>query len=179
MNKKSMLLAVVAVLVLGGIYAFSVGNLANSKVDNTKIKWYTLEEAMAANKTNKKKFAIDIYTSWCHWCKVMDKETFTDQAVIDYMNEHFYAVKFDGEQKENITFQGKEYKFVQAGRRGINTLAYYLLNGRAAYPTIVYLDEALNTMKVSPGFKKPVQMVEELKGIEATKTGLGILSSEQ
>jgi len=175
MNKKSILLTAVAVLVLGGIYAFVGGNSAATSSDNSKIKWYTLEEAMAANKTNKKKFAIDIYTSWCHWCKVMDKETFTDQKVIDYMNEHFYAVKLDGEQKENITFKGKEYKFVNAGRRGINTLAYFLLNGRAAYPTIVYLDEDLNSIKVSPGFKKPAKMVEELKSIEATKTGLGAL----
>lgn len=175
MNKKSILLAVVAVLVLGGIYAFVGKNSTSTAVDNSKIKWYTLEEAMEANKTNKKKFAIDIYTSWCHWCKVMDKETFTDQKVIDYMNEHFYAVKFDGEQKENITFKGKEYKFVNAGRRGINTLAYFLLNGRAAYPTIVYLDEDLNSLKVSPGFKKPAQMVEEMKGVEETKTGLGSL----
>jgi len=148
MNKKSILLTAVAVLVLGGIYAFVGGNSAATSSDNSKIKWYTLEEAMAANKTNKKKFAIDIYTSWCHWCKVMDKETFTDQKVIDYMNEHFYAVKLDGEQKENITFKGKEYKFVNAG---------------------------LNSIKVSPGFKKPAKMVEELKSIEATKTGLGAL----
>ena len=53
----------------------------------------------------------------------MDKQTFTDAAVKKYLNENFYAVKFNGEHKENITFQGKEYKFVNAGRRGINTLA--------------------------------------------------------
>ena len=163
---KSILLAVAAFLILGVIYAFTVSQPTTEPTDDTKIKWYTLEEAVAANKTNKKKFAIDIYTSWCHWCKVMDKETFTDPAVIEYMNEHFYAIKFDAESKENITFQGKDFKFVNAGRRGINTLAYFLLDGRAAYPTIVYLDEALNKVKKSPGFKKPNQMVEELKSVE-------------
>lgn len=166
MSKKSILLATLSILILGGIYAFSIANPAGNSIDNTKIKWYTLEEAMELNKTNKKKFAIDIYTSWCHWCKVMDKETFTDPLVIEYMNEHFYAIKFDGEYKENIIFQGKEFKFVNAGRRGINTLAYFLLDGRAAYPTIVYLNEDLNKIKVSPGFKKPVQMIEELKSVE-------------
>jgi len=173
MNKKSILLGVAAFLIFGGIYAFKVGQPTTESIDETKIKWYTLEEAVAANKTNKKKFAIDIYTSWCHWCKVMDKETFTDPAVIKYMNEHFYAIKFDGESKENITFQGKDYKFVNAGRRGINTLAYYWLNGRAAYPTIVYLDETYNKIRVSPGFKKPNQMVDELKTIEASTAVTG------
>jgi len=168
MNQKSLLLAIAALLILGGIYAFTASQPLAESIDDTKIKWYTLEEAVEANKTNKKKFAIDVYTSWCHWCKVMDKQTFTDPTVIEYMNEHFYAIKFDGEYKENITFQGKEYKFVNAGRRGINTLAYFLLDGRAAYPTIVYLDEDLNKVKVSPGFKKPEQMVEELKSVEGT-----------
>jgi len=173
MNKKSILLAAATFLILGGIYAFTVGRSTTEPIDKTKIKWYTLAEAVEANKTNKKKFAIDVYTSWCHWCKVMDKETFTDPTVIEYMNEHFYAIKFDGETKENITFQGKDYKFVNAGRRGINTLAYYWLDGRAAYPTIVYLDEAYNKIKVAPGFKKPNQMVAELKTIETTATVTG------
>jgi len=166
MSRRSILLAALGVLILGSIYAFTMVNPSKVEVDKTKIKWYTLAEAVELNKTNKKKFAIDIYTSWCHWCKVMDKETFTDPAVIAYMNEHFYAVKFDAESKENITFQGKDFKFVNAGRRGINTLAYFLLDGKLSYPTIVYLDEALNKVKKAPGFKKPAQMIEVLKDIE-------------
>ncbi|MFK7981286.1 MAG: thioredoxin family protein [Saprospiraceae bacterium] len=170
MSRKSILLAGLSLLILGSIYAFTMANPSKATVDTTKIKWYTLEEATELNKTNKKKFAIDIYTSWCHWCKVMDKETFTDPAVIEYMNEHFYAIKFDAESKDNITFQGKDFKFVNAGRRGINTLAYFLLDGKTAYPTIVYLDEDLNKVKKSPGFKKPNQMVEELRSIESSAT---------
>ena len=165
-----MLLVGSTLLILGSIYAFTIGNPTKNAVDNSKIKWYTLNEAIELNKTNKKKFVIDIYTNWCHWCKVMDKETFTDPAVIQYMNEHFYAIKFDAESKENISFQGKDFKFVNAGRRGINTLAYFLLDGRTSYPTLVYLDEDLNKIKKSPGFKKPNQMVEELKGVETTAT---------
>lgn len=171
MNKRFFLFAAVTTILLGSIFAFSVNKTTVST--DSELKWYTLEEAIEANKTNKKKIAIDIYTSWCHWCKVMDKETFTDPTVISYMNEHFYPVKFDGEYKNNITFQGKEYKFVNAGRRGINTLAYYLLDGRAAYPTIVYLDEDLNKLKVSPGYKKPGQMVDELKTIESSTAKAG------
>lgn len=168
MNKKSSLLGLLAILFLGGVFAFTKINSTDSVIVSDKIKWYTLAEAVEANKKNKKKIAIDVYTDWCHWCKVMDKQTFTDPSVITYLNEYFYAVKLDGEHKENITFQGKEYKFVNRGRRGINSLAYFLLNGRAAYPTIVYLDENLEKIKVSPGYKKPNQMVSELKEIENT-----------
>ena len=148
-----------------GLFSFKMDKATTASTADV-IKWYTLEEAIEANKLDKKKFAIDIYTDWCHWCKVMDKKTFTDSEVISYINQHFYPIKFDGEYKGNILFKGKEYKFVNAGRRGINTLAYYLLDGRAAYPTIVYLDENLEKVKVSPGFKNPFQMMEELKEVE-------------
>lgn len=173
MNKKNILLVIVSLVVLGGIYAMTTFTTTKASVASDKIQWYTLEEAVEANKTQKKKFAIDVYTSWCHWCKVMDKETFTDREVINYLNEHFYAIKFDGEYKENLTFRGKEYKFVNVGRRGINSLAYFWLNGRAAYPTIVYLDESMDKIKAVPGFKKPQQLLTELKSIEMTQSTLG------
>lgn len=170
MNKY--LVITLCVVILGSLYAMTNFSASKTSANVAEIKWYTLEEAVEANKIEKRKFAMDIYTSWCHWCKVMDKETFTDPEVIKYLNENFYAVKFDGESKEKINFQGKEFKFVQAGRRGINTLAYYLLDGRAAYPTIVYLDENLQKIKAAPGFKKPQQLLEELRAIEAINTDI-------
>lgn len=166
MKLKSLVIGILTMLVLVGIVAMTSNSTKNSAINNSQIKWYTLEEAVAANEKNPKKWVVDIYTDWCHWCKVMDKQTFTNPEVIQYMNENFYAVKFNGESKEKINFKGKEYKFVTAGRRGINTLAYYWLDGRAAYPTIVYLDENLEKLKKSPGFKKPTQLLAELKSIE-------------
>ena len=110
-----------------------------------------------------KKVLVDLYTSWCGWCKVMDKKTFTDQAVIDYLNENFVLVKFNAEQRESVTFKGETYEWMSAGRRGVNKLAYKLMNGRLGYPTLVYLDSDLNKIKSSPGYKKPDQLLAELK----------------
>ena len=106
-----------------------------------------------------------MYTDWCGWCKVMDRETFTDEEVIKYINEHFYAVKFNAEQKEPIEYDGKTYNYVASGRRGIHTLAYSLLQGRASYPSFVFLDEELNHLGVSRGFKKPDAFMVDLKKV--------------
>lgn len=132
---------------------------------NTKnlVKWYTMEDALKANQKEPKKFFVDVYTDWCGWCKVMDKNTFTDPKVADYLNEHFYPVKFDAEQKEAITVNGKTYEWVNGGRRGVNTLAYALLNGRLSYPSVVYLTEKLESIRVSPGYKTPDQILPELQ----------------
>ncbi len=134
-----------------------------TEINSSEIKWYTLEEALAAQEKNDKKIFIDMYTDWCKWCKVMDQKTFTDKEVIQYMNENFYAVKFNAEQKEAITFKGKKYDFVQSGRRGIHTLAYELMDRSASYPSFVLLDENLNSLGQIKGYKAPTQFLSILK----------------
>ncbi|NNE14336.1 MAG: DUF255 domain-containing protein [Saprospiraceae bacterium] len=130
------------------------------------LQWTTFDK-IANEKGNKgnKKYMVDVYTEWCGWCKVMDKKTFTDPDIQAYLRENFHIVKFDAEQKEAVRFKDKEYNYVKGGRKGINKLAVELLGNRMSYPTLVYLDENLNKITASPGYKKPDQLMAELKAI--------------
>ena len=74
------------------------------------VKWYTWDEAVEANKKEKKKFFVDIYTDWCGWCKRMDAQTFEEAEVAAYLNKHFYPIKLDAEQKANIEYGGYTFK---------------------------------------------------------------------
>ena len=65
--------------------------------ENTKIKWYTFEQAIKLCEKAPKKLMVDVYTDWCGWCKKMDAETFSNAEIAKYVNEHFYAVKFNAE----------------------------------------------------------------------------------
>jgi len=130
--------------------------------ESASIKWYTWEEAAELNKTAPKKVFIDVYTHWCGWCKRMDATTFKEDKIVNYLNDNFYPVKFNAEQKEQIDFNGTEFKFVAQGRRGVHQLAYALLDGRLGYPAFVMLDESFARIMVSPGYKKPEQLIKEL-----------------
>lgn len=66
--------------------------------------WETVQKL--ANEQNRYVF-IDCYTEWCGWCKVMDKSTFKDSAVVSFMNEHFIMQKLDMEQPENALLGAK------------------------------------------------------------------------
>ncbi len=130
-----------------------------------EINWVDIETAAEMNKKEpEKKLFIDFYTSWCGWCKKMDKSTFKDPSIVERLNSEFIPVKFDAEGKESITYGGKEYKFVKVGRRGVHTFANYLLQGGLSYPSFVILDEKNKTASIVKGFQSPDDLHVALDG---------------
>jgi thioredoxin-related protein len=125
------------------------------------VKWMTFEEAVEKSKTEKRKIFIDVYTDWCGWCKVMDKNTFTDPQIAKLLNEKYYAVKFDAEQTADVVFRGTTFKFVPFGNKGAHQLAMALLNNQMSYPNFVFLDEEFRIVPIFqnstsvPGYRKP------------------------
>lgn len=117
------------------------------------IQWLSWEEMMIMQEREPRKIIIDVYTDWCKWCKVMDEKTFNKKDIANYINDHYYAIKFDAEYKKAITFKGKEYKYVKSGRRGYHELAGAITQGRLSFPTTVFLDEDLNVIQPIPGYQ--------------------------
>jgi len=123
-----------------------------------EINWLTIEEAEEANKKEPKKILIDVYTDWCGWCKKMDATTFKDKDLVAYLNQKFYCVKLDGEDKGTLTFKGEEFNFIKQGRRGYNELAAGFLKGKMSYPSLVFLDEELVVLQVIKGFRSAEEL---------------------
>lgn len=132
---------------------------------DAKITWMDWTDAVALNRENPKKIFIDVYTEWCGWCKKMDKTTFVDPKVVAYMNENFYAVKFDAESQTPFTYDNHEFKYMQMGSRGIHEFAYALLGRRQSYPSYVYMNRDESRIAISPGFKDAETMLRELQFI--------------
>jgi len=154
----------VAKAILGLIFGFVVfTSFTDKKVvkdEPVAVKWYSFEDAIELNKEEPRKIVIDIYTTWCGPCKIMDKKVFGDEAIAKYMNENFYPVKFDGEYKEEIEFEGETYKFIKGKRgNGIHELTLALTNNSPSYPTVVFMDEELEIINSVIGVQ-PKDMFE-------------------
>lgn len=131
---------------------------ASAQHGSGPVQWISLEELDAKMKAEPRKVLVDLYTDWCGWCKRMDQSTFSNEDLAKYLNEKFYAVKFNAETTTPVQFNGQSYTAKQGGRRATNDLTYKLIlgdqtNGRVGYPTFAFLDEKLNRIDAFPGFK--------------------------
>lgn len=136
-----------------GYIAALVLFLSFGNIQAQKVNWMSIEEAEEASKKEPRKVIVDVYTDWCGWCKRMDQTTFSNPVIAEYINENFYAVKLDAEQKDSINFKDHTFKYVAQGRRGYHELAAALLNGKMSYPNIVYMNEQMQVIQAVPGYQ--------------------------
>src|SRR3954452_8248225 len=67
------------------------------------VDWYPWgEDALARARDEDRPILLSIGYSACHWCHVMERESFEDQATADYMNEHFVSIKLDREERPDL-----------------------------------------------------------------------------
>ena len=93
------------------IFFFAIATFSSLSLKaQEKINWISLEKAVELQKKTPKKILIDMYTVWCGPCKMLDKNTFGNKSVANYINAHYYAVKFNAEGNEILTFKGKRYE---------------------------------------------------------------------
>jgi thioredoxin-related protein len=135
-------------------------------VSAQEIHWMSFDQAIKAQKTNPKKIMIDAFTKWCGPCKMLDRNTFHNPDLVAYINENYYAVKFNAEGDEKIEFKGKTFGNPnfdpnKSGRNSSHELAGYY--GVRAYPTILFIDEKADFIGPLVGYKTPKQLELFLK----------------
>ncbi len=68
-----------------------------------EIKWQSWsKEAFEKSRIERKPILLDIFGSWCHWCHVMDKTSYSDQSVIDLVTKNFVPVRVDTDKRPDV-----------------------------------------------------------------------------
>ncbi|MTI32933.1 thioredoxin family protein, partial [Xanthovirga aplysinae] len=117
------------------------------------IQWISIEEAQERTKNEPRKIFVDAYADWCGWCIVMDKKTFKNSNVAEFVNENYYAVKLNAKSNKEVIFNGvtlTEAQLVQAF-------------GVRAYPTIVLINEKFDMVSPAPGYRNPKDFIDLLE----------------
>lgn len=90
------------------------------------VDWYAWgTEALSRAKTTDKPILLSIGYSACHWCHVMEKESFEDPHIAELMNEHFVNIKVDREERPDLD--------------SIYMTAIQLMTGHGGWPMTVFL----------------------------------------
>jgi uncharacterized protein len=110
------------------------------------VNWYPWgEEALAKAKQENKMLIISIGYAACHWCHVMEHETFEDSTAAAYMNEHFVSIKIDREERPDIDDVYMKAAMLIKGSGGWPLNVVAMPDGRPVYagtyfPTQNWLD---------------------------------------
>ncbi len=119
---------------------------ATAKAQGDAATWVPFNDGMARSAREKKQVIIDFYTSWCRWCKVMDRETFRNPEVEKYLGANFVTIRVDAENTtDTLRYQGLVYTPASLARRF----------GVRGYPSLAYLEADGALIAVVPGFMRP------------------------
>jgi len=141
------------------------------------IQWHEWgEEAFAAAQRENKPMLLDIGAVWCHWCHVMDRESYDDAEVAAIVNEHFIAVKVDRDERPDIDSRYQAAVSAVSGQGGWPLTAFLTPDGKPFYggtyfpPTDGYGRPSFKRvlMSIANAYKeKHGDVVEQAKMVES------------
>ncbi|HKF21583.1 MAG TPA: thioredoxin domain-containing protein [Candidatus Angelobacter sp.] len=98
------------------------------------IHWHEWgEEAFAEAQRENKPILLDIGAVWCHWCHVMDRESYEDPAVAAIINEHFVAIKVDRDERPDVDSRYQTAVQAISGQGGWPLTAFLTPEGKPFY----------------------------------------------
>lgn len=147
---------VAGIVVLGFLgYAFVTPKAAtkaknevvlNDEVSTEGIQFFegTWAEALKKAESEKKLVFLDAYASWCGPCKLMAKNTFTDEEVGEFFNKNFVNMKLDMEKSTEGPRLSRKF-------------------GLRAYPTLYFVNGSESVVFQTLGYQKPAQLIDNAK----------------
>ena len=129
----------------------------------------SFEQIDSLQNIEKRKVIVFIHTNWCQFCHAMKNTTFKNESIIKELNNTFYFIAFNAEEKRTITFNKSAFKFKSTGNTsGIHELAIQLgtINKQLNYPALCVLNSENEIIFQDNNYIKPKEfklILEKLK----------------
>lgn len=142
------------------IFIFMLIQISDLPAQNRIVKF---EEIKVLQQNAPKPIVVLIMTSWCKYCHAMKNTMTKDKNVTNLLNEKFYTVFLNAEDKREITFSGRNFKH----RAGLHDLARELgtIKGQISYPTVTVLNNKNEIIYQHDGFLSPRVMFSILEKV--------------
>lgn len=125
-----------SILLLGSIFMLPNNSYA-------QIQTVQFEQIDSLQKIEKRNLVVFIHTDWCKYCNAMQNTTFINDSIIKLLNESFYFIDLNAEEKQDILFNGNTFKYKPTGTNtGIHELAEQLgtVDNQVSYPSLCFLN---------------------------------------
>jgi uncharacterized protein YyaL (SSP411 family) len=123
------------------------------------VQWKPWSDALFATATAAEKpILLSIGYAACHWCHVMERESFEDEAVADFMNTHFINIKVDREERPDIDHIYMDALQAMTGSGGWPLNIFLLPNGQPFYGGTYFPPQAMQNR---------ASWMDVLKGVQA------------
>jgi len=123
------------------------------------IDWHEWsDEAFARAKAEDKPILLDIGAVWCHWCHVIDRESYENPEIAKIINEHFIAVKVDRDERPDVDSRYQSAISAVSGQGGWPLTGFLLPDGKPFYGGTYYPPE---DQMGRPSFKRVLLAVTD------------------
>src|SRR5262252_5385388 len=123
------------------------------------IHWHEWgQEAFETAKRENKPILLDIGAVWCHWCHVMDRESYENPEIAQIINEHFIAIKVDRDERPDVDSRYQTAVQAISGQGGWPLTGFLTPEGKPFFGgTYFPPEDALGR----PGFKRVLRSVAD------------------
>lgn len=98
------------------------------------VHWFPWgDEAFNTAREQQKPILLDIGAAWCHWCHVMDHESYENESIASIINTHYVAIKVDRDERPDIDARYQAAVGAITGQGGWPLTAFLLPDGRVFY----------------------------------------------
>lgn len=112
----------------------SAGSAYLRSAAHQPIHWYPWgPEAFAAARAEDKPILLDVGAVWCHWCHVMDRESYDDPSLAEFLNRHFVCVKVDRDERPDVDARYQRAVQLLTGQGGWPLTAFLTPDGLVFY----------------------------------------------